>query len=107
MLLVIPSVFILVIISYIIGYYGTNLLRNPDRELKVTLSYAAGMRNISLGMVLAMSYFSPKASVPVVLGIMVQQPIATLFHAFLKKRVPVLAEEASNMTEMTKRIKVG
>ncbi|OAB32017.1 bile acid:sodium symporter [Paenibacillus macquariensis subsp. defensor] len=93
MLVVIPSVIIVVAISYITGYFGSNLLRSPSREIKVTLSYASGMRNISLGMVLAMSYFSPMASVPVVLGIMIQQPLATLFHSCMKRWVPLHKEE--------------
>jgi BASS family bile acid:Na+ symporter len=107
MLVVIPSVIIMVIMSYLLGYFGSNLLRTPDREMKVTLSYAVGMRNISLGMVLAMSYFSPKASVPVVLGIMVQQPLATLFHAYLKRKVPIQITEVSDSSGNIERIKIG
>ncbi|WP_044880191.1 bile acid:sodium symporter family protein [Paenibacillus sp. IHBB 10380] len=89
MVIVIPSVVLVVGLSYILGFYGSNILSKPSREIKVTLSYASGMRNISLGMVIAMTYFSPKASVPVVLGIMVQQPLATLFHACVKKWLPM------------------
>ncbi|OAB43263.1 bile acid:sodium symporter family protein [Paenibacillus glacialis] len=97
MLVVIPSVIIVVAISYIMGYFGSNLLWKTSREIKVTLSYAAGMRNISLGMVLAMSYFSPKVSVPVVLGIMIQQPLATLFHTCVKRWAPLHKEEEFKM----------
>lgn len=102
MLIVVPSVIIVVAICYVMGYYGSNLLLKPSREIKVTLSYAAGMRNISLGMVLAMSYFSPKASVPVVLGIMVQQPLATLFHACMKRWVPLHKEEELQLSSYNK-----
>ncbi len=97
MLVVIPSVIIVVAMSYITGYYGSNLLGKHSRDIKVTLSYAAGMRNISLGMVLAMSYFSPMASVPVVLGIMIQQPLASLFHSCVKRWVPLHKEEELKM----------
>ncbi|AOZ93872.1 bile acid:sodium symporter family protein [Paenibacillus crassostreae] len=107
MMIVIPAVIIIVLVGYILGYYGVNLLRNSGRELKATLSYAAGMRNISLGLVLAMSYFSPRASVPVVLGIMVQQPIATLFHAFLNRRLPVEEVETIDIHGNQEQIKVG
>ena len=107
MLIVIPAVLIIVSISYILGYLGGNVLRNPEREIKVTMSYATGMRNISLGMVIAMSYFSPKASVPVVLGIMVQQPLATLFHAYLRRWVPLQEVKSPQWTSKTEQGRNG
>ncbi|WP_219838350.1 bile acid:sodium symporter family protein [Paenibacillus sp. R14(2021)] len=70
-------------ICYAVGYFGT--MRYRSRELQVTVSYATGMRNISLGIVLAMGYFSPLTAVPVVLSILIQQPLATLHHYFLQK----------------------
>ncbi|SEM52305.1 bile acid:sodium symporter family protein [Paenibacillus sp. OV219] len=81
---VVPSALVLVGICYAVGYFGTSHYRN--REVQVTVSYATGMRNISLGVVLAMSYFSPLAAVPVVLSILIQQPLATLHHYFLRNR---------------------
>ncbi|GAB6988488.1 bile acid:sodium symporter family protein [Paenibacillus pini] len=96
MVIVIPAIIAVVGLYYALGYFGSYALRRPLREIRVTVAYASGMRNISLGMVLAMSYFSPKASVPVVLGIMVQQPIATIFHAVVKKWVPL--EPKGDMT---------
>ncbi|REE66709.1 putative Na+-dependent transporter [Paenibacillus taihuensis] len=80
---VVPSALVLVGICYAVGYFGTSHYRS--REVQVTVSYATGMRNISLGVVLAMSYFSPLAAVPVVLSILIQQPLATLHHYFLQK----------------------
>ncbi|MCM3783201.1 hypothetical protein M3231_09470 [Neobacillus mesonae] len=53
------------------------------------MSYASGMRNISLGLVLAMGYFSPQAAIPVVLGILIQQPLAAVHLAILKRFKPV------------------
>ncbi|WP_328802969.1 bile acid:sodium symporter family protein [Paenibacillus sp. An7] len=87
------AVVLLVALCYCIGFAGSYLMRNVSREIRVTMSYAAGMRNISLGLVLAMGYFSPQAAIPVVLGIMVQQPLATLHHALLQRFVPVQKEE--------------
>lgn len=83
MLKLVPVVIVLVGICYAIGFLGTAKLK--DRELQTTVSYATGMRNISLGIVLAMGYFSPLAAVPVVLSILVQQPLATLHHFVLQK----------------------
>lgn len=79
----IPLVILLVSLCYAVGFLGT--AKRHDRELQITVSYATGMRNISLGIVLALGYFSPLAAVPVVLSILVQQPLATVHHYVLQK----------------------
>ncbi|MBD2871557.1 bile acid:sodium symporter family protein [Paenibacillus sp. IB182493] len=83
MLVLVPLVVLLVGLCYAFGFAGTARLGN--REQQVTVSYATGMRNISLGIVLALGYFSPLAAVPVVLSILIQQPIATVHHYVLQK----------------------
>jgi len=79
----VPVVLLLVAINYAAGYFGAKPFKS--RELATTLSYGAGIRNISLGIVIALQYFSPQAAVPVVLSILLQQPIATLHHYVLQK----------------------
>ncbi|MFC4779387.1 bile acid:sodium symporter family protein [Paenibacillus sp. GCM10023252] len=81
MMKLIPLVIVLVGICYGVGYIGT--MRSDARETQITVSYATGMRNISLGIVLALAYFSPLAAVPVVLSILIQQPLATVHHYLL------------------------
>ncbi|MHA6483271.1 bile acid:sodium symporter family protein [Paenibacillus sp. strain BS8-2] len=83
MAMLIPIVIVLVGICYAVGFIFTARLRN--HETQTTVSYATGMRNISLGIVLAMGYFSPLAAVPVVLSILIQQPFATVHHYILQK----------------------
>ncbi|CAG7630766.1 bile acid:sodium symporter family protein [Paenibacillus allorhizosphaerae] len=83
MLSVIPLIVLLVLFSYAIGLFGSLWLKKP--ELIVAITYSSGMRNISLGLVLALAYFEPLAAVPVVLSILIQQPFATLNHWFMKK----------------------
>lgn len=83
MVVLVPVVIALVGICYALGFAGTAFLR--DSKLQITVSYATGMRNISLGIVLALGYFSPLAAVPVVLSILVQQPLATVHHYVLQK----------------------
>lgn len=83
MAMLVPIVIALVGICYAVGFVFTAALR--DRETQTTVSYATGMRNISLGIVLAMGYFSPLAAVPVVLSILIQQPLATVHHYVLQK----------------------
>ncbi|MBU7320370.1 bile acid:sodium symporter family protein [Paenibacillus oleatilyticus] len=83
MIVVIPLVVLLVILSYLIGFAGSVWLRKP--ELIIAITYSSGMRNISLGLVLALAYFEPLTAVPVVLSILIQQPMATLNHWLMKK----------------------
>lgn len=49
-----------------------------DRAKVVTLTFCGGMRNISAGAVLAVSYFPAPVAVPVVLGMLFQQVLAAL-----------------------------
>nr|WP_307719366.1 MULTISPECIES: bile acid:sodium symporter family protein [Paenibacillus] len=83
MVQIIPLSVVLVALCYALGFFGSMPYRS--RELQVTLSYASGMRNISLGLVLAMGYFNPLSAVPVVLSILIQQPMATLHHYILQR----------------------
>ncbi len=83
MLLLVPVVIVLVGLGYAFGYMATAKQRNQVQQ--ITVSYATGMRNISLGIVLALGYFSPLAAVPVVLSILIQQPLATIHHYVLQK----------------------
>ncbi|UVI33743.1 bile acid:sodium symporter family protein [Paenibacillus spongiae] len=80
---IVPLAVLMVGICYAIGFIGALPYKNA--EIITTVSYASGMRNISLGIVLAMGYFSPLAAVPVVLSILIQQPLATLHHYVLHK----------------------
>ncbi|MGF7032307.1 bile acid:sodium symporter family protein [Paenibacillus caseinilyticus] len=76
MLTVVPLVFLLVAVSYALGFFGSLWLRKTDIIISVT--YSSGMRNISLGLVLALAYFEPLTAVPVVLSILIQQPMASV-----------------------------
>ncbi|MCR8659029.1 bile acid:sodium symporter family protein [Paenibacillus endoradicis] len=80
---IIPFSIIIVIVSYAIGY--VTVMRRSDLSTQVTMSYASGIRNVSLGIVIAMSYFSPSTAVPILIGVLLQQPIATLYSLFLQK----------------------
>ncbi|WP_240941555.1 bile acid:sodium symporter family protein [Paenibacillus sp. HB172176] len=83
---IVPLVAIVVVmvgLCYALGFFSSSLFR--DQQVQTTVSYATGMRNISLGIVLALGYFSPLAAVPVVLSILIQQPFATIHHYVLQK----------------------
>jgi BASS family bile acid:Na+ symporter len=44
------------------------------------------MRNNSLGVVLALGFFEARAAVPVLLSILIQQPMASLVQWIIKKK---------------------
>jgi len=81
---VVPMCVLIAAIGYAAGWLAGRLFR---RELAAsTLGYLSGMRNISLGIVLAAAHFEPLAAVPVVLAILIQQPLATLWHVLVRRR---------------------
>jgi bile acid:Na+ symporter, BASS family len=55
------------------------------KEDVVTLMFTGGMRNISAGAVLAVAYFVPAVAVPVVIGMLFQQVLASIFGHILQR----------------------
>nr|WP_246246175.1 bile acid:sodium symporter [Paenibacillus lemnae] len=96
--IVVPAVILLIILCYGLGYVGSFLDPRRTKELSITLTYASGMRNISLGMVLATAYFPPSVSVPVLLSIMFQQPAATVVHAIINRLKTTSAKDGNHET---------
>jgi bile acid:Na+ symporter, BASS family len=78
------------IISVIIGK-----LLKWGREDVTALMFTGGMRNISAGAVLAISYFEPAVAVPVIIGMLFQQVLASIFGHLLHKSYekPVLDKQ--------------
>jgi predicted Na+-dependent transporter len=60
-------------------------LTNQDKGTVVSLIFTCGMRNISAGAVLAVSYFPAAVAVPVVVGMLFQQVLASINGAALDK----------------------
>lgn len=77
-------VFFIALTGYVFSFFTAKLL-NKDRGTVVALTFTGGMRNISAGAVLAVSYFPPAVAVPVVIGMLFQQVLASLNGALLGK----------------------
>jgi BASS family bile acid:Na+ symporter len=80
------ALFVLALASlgYILGWVIAKLMRwEPD--VVVALTFNSGMRNISAGAVLAVAYFPAPVAIPVVLGMLFQQSLASLFGYLLHK----------------------
>lgn len=70
--------------GYFLSWLAAILLR-ADHADAVAITLNGGMRNISAGVVLASAYFPPPVSIPVVLGMLFQQILASLFSYLLKR----------------------
>lgn len=77
-------VFFIAFTGYLFSYlFGIFLKR--DQETTIALTFTGGMRNISAGAVLAVTYFQASVAVPVVVAMLFQQVLASFFGFFLQK----------------------
>ena len=83
MVLLILSSVALILVGYMLGWLCALGFR--DSTILRAMTYSTGMRNNSLGIVIGIAYFEPKAVVPVVLTILIQQPIATVIYRVFTK----------------------
>lgn len=77
-------VFFVACTGYLFSFLAGKLLKK-DRGTVVSLLFTCGMRNISAGAVIAVSYFPPAVAVPVVVGMLFQQVLASLNGAALDR----------------------
>ena len=77
-------VFLVSFTGYVFPFIIGKLLKY-EREMVVTLTFSGGMRNISAGSVIAISYFPSAVVFPVVVGMLFQQIIASIFATILDK----------------------
>ncbi|MDR9507262.1 bile acid:sodium symporter family protein [Brevibacillus agri] len=75
-------VLFLAILGYLLGWWISRLF-GWERDVIVTLTFNSGMRNISAGAVMAITYFPATVALPVVLGMLFQQTLASTFGKFL------------------------
>lgn len=80
--------------GYVISVLIGKLLK-WSREDVTSLMFTGGMRNISAGAVLAVAYFDPAVAVPVVIGMLFQQVLASAFGALLHKsyKKPIIQKQ--------------
>jgi len=69
---------LMVLAAYLTGYLGGFITKHRSRENTVAILYNVGLRNISAGLVLALTHFSVQVAVPITLYILFQQPLASL-----------------------------
>ncbi|NCC12147.1 MAG: bile acid:sodium symporter family protein [Spirochaetia bacterium] len=70
--LALVNVLVIALSFVVIWFLATHLLK-ADRASVVSMTYTGGMRNISAALILATQFFPPRVSLPVILGILLQQ----------------------------------
>jgi tagaturonate reductase len=83
--LVLMNLFVIVL-GFLLVYVLARYVLNVDRPSLVSMTFTGGMRNISAALVLATTYFSPLAALPVILGILFQQTFVGLLGGVLFAR---------------------
>ncbi|QQZ10064.1 bile acid:sodium symporter family protein [Heyndrickxia vini] len=77
-------VFLIAFTGYLFSFLIGKWLKR-DRDTIVSLTFLGGMRNISAGAVLAVTYFHPSVATPVIIAMLFQQVLASLFGHMLDK----------------------
>ena len=88
------AVFILglCVLGFVLGFVMAALMKAPTAD-RVAMGYTSGMRNISVGAVIAASYFSGTVVFTVIIAIMFQQILAATYKQVLLKMGVYVAEE--------------
>ncbi|MDF2684385.1 MAG: conserved hypothetical rane protein, partial [Brevibacillus sp.] len=95
-------VLFLAIIGYVFGWFVSRSF-GWNRDIIVTLTFNSGMRNISAGAVMAIAYFPAPVALPVVLGMLFQQILASAFGKFLS----IVEKEPRTHGQLTTSQKAG
>ncbi|MDT8903401.1 bile acid:sodium symporter family protein [Anaeroselena agilis] len=80
--------FLMSLTGYAAGYLGAFILRDRTPGMTLTMIYNVGLRNISFGLVIALTYFPPASAIPIMLLILYQQPLAAVIPKVLQRWDP-------------------
>ena len=92
LILIALTVFMIAASGYLLSWYIGRLLKWKKEDV-ITLTFTGGMRNISAGAVIAVTYFPSAVAVPVILGMLFQQMLASFYGSFISKYYRKHAEE--------------
>jgi BASS family bile acid:Na+ symporter len=70
-------------LGFLVSFVFARIVRRTRRDT-VTMTYSVGIRNISAGIAIAGTYFGHAVAIPVVLGMLFQQPLATVVFWMLR-----------------------
>jgi tagaturonate reductase len=82
---------LLTIAGFLIGHAAGKILHLHPIDM-IAVTNASGLRNISAALVLALDFFEPRASLPVIAGIVFQQSLAALMGKILTRKEKTVIE---------------
>jgi bile acid:Na+ symporter, BASS family len=65
--------------------WGIGRLLKLESDVIIALIFTGGMRNISAGAVIAIAFFPAEVAVPVVVGMLFQQILASIYAFFIDR----------------------
>ncbi|MFJ8259399.1 bile acid:sodium symporter family protein [Peribacillus asahii] len=77
-------VFLIAFSGYLLSWMIAKFLKWEKEEI-ISVMYTGGMRNIAAGAVLAVAYFPAAVAVPVILGTLFQQVLASFYGSWLNR----------------------
>lgn len=80
--------FILVAAGFVIGWLISFLFKFPDR-IRISCIYCTGIRNTSCGLVIALGHLPVEASIPLLIAMFFQQPIAALIQKIVLRKAEI------------------
>lgn len=84
---ILMNIFVIVI-SFLLMYCVARWICHESLSYTISMTFGGGIRNISAALVLAIDYFPPQSTLPVIFGIILQQTIASIIGSavFSKKQ---------------------
>lgn len=86
-----PKLVFIAVVAFLISFlgyllaWGLGRLFKFSRDTIVAMIFTGGMRNISAGAVIAITYFPSQVAIPVVIGMLFQQILASIYGHFVDK----------------------
>lgn len=87
-------VFVLACSGYLVSWVISSMLKE-EAGIKIALIFNGGMRNISAGAVIAITYFPAPVAIPVIIGMLFQQILASLTGNFIARPISKRVKEMS------------
>lgn len=84
LILIAVIVFLIAVSGYFVGWLMAKLLKEST-DIMISLTFNSGMRNISAGAVIAITYFPAQVALPVIVGMLFQQVIASFTGSVLQR----------------------
>lgn len=86
MLKILLVTLLVVVCGYYLGNIGSYAIKGRPRDVQMAMIYNVGLRNLSFGLVLALTYFPITVAIPITMGILYQQPLAAIIPHLIKKK---------------------